>query len=109
VGKVLRSVQHKPSRDTKNVKELQELKSENKALKRQVSRLQKVIDKLMGKVIENDVEADIVDETGTIPTVETESSKDLCENCGSPELAKVNIPSGQLIACRACSHRRVEK
>jgi peptidoglycan hydrolase CwlO-like protein len=101
--------QHKPSREDKNSKELSDYKREVGQLKRQVSRLQKQLEKAMSKVVEGDVVADSVDETGVVPTVETKSNQNQCEECGQDGLKMTQIPTGTLVTCPNCPFRKVVK
>lgn len=91
---------HREKRDT-NRKELIDIKSENRSLKKQVSRLKK----MLGHA---DLEAVIAAEANDWGVKEKEEedpkvSGAVCPKCGSPELGKYVTPGGKtLLACKGC-------
>lgn len=95
-----RRTQHKPQRDEGRAKELAELKKENRVLRKALARSRKQILKLM--------EIHAGQEEGQ-EHVAPKPSKRGCEACGSSTLAAVVLPTGTLIACKSCGHRKVEK
>ena len=96
--------QHKPARDTRRVKEIQDLKSENDQLKRQLSRTRKKIFQL-DSLIDQPVNYSRREEPETEPEV-------TCPACRSANLGSFTTPSGKVLnGCKDCgenweSHRR---
>lgn len=91
------STQHREqTEEKKKNKLLAETKRENHQLKRQISRLQKTIQK-------------ILDQTG----VEHEETKGIgpffetlaCPDCQQPNLTTIQLPFGNMIVCKGCGYR----
>ncbi len=90
---------HRPRRDSQsNVKEFNELRRENSSLKRQVSRLQSYVSKLLGQ--QSTTEPD--DE----PVASLDSSGVQCPECNGP-LTTVNLGVKTLRGCKGCGWRKV--
>lgn len=102
--------QLKPTRDDRRSKEIHELKSENKRLKREVARLTKKANRNTHRVEElEEVHSELgLEETsGTIATVPIGPS---CEECKSIDVVHFNTPSGvQLSICKTCGHKSKNK
>lgn len=97
-----RITQHRPQRETE-AREKADLKRENKALKKQLTRLRRQIQKLIETHQVAEVEAgEVVESAGA---KETGNQTGGCTKCGSHNIARVMIPSGALVACRDCKHR----
>jgi septal ring factor EnvC (AmiA/AmiB activator) len=83
------------SRRRKDQDDVDELKKENKSLKRQLARAEREIARLQG-TIEEEVEESPAPER-----------KPTCPKCGSTNLGEVSTPSGKTVtACRACKKWR---
>ena len=92
---------HRPRRDTSsNVKEFNEIRRENQSLKRQVSRLQSYVAKLLGQ---NDNIATEDEEQGPKPL---DTSGVQCPDCSGP-LTTVNLGIKTLRGCKGCGWRKV--
>lgn len=99
-----RVTQHKPPRESPS-KESAELRRENKALKKQVTRMRRRIEEL-GVVpdVEPEPEPTLAEATGAPPVLVGG-----CDKCSGNDLAKVTLPIGILVVCRDCGHRKVNK
>lgn len=93
-----RETQHKPDRDAAKNKEIQDLKSENRTLKKQVNRLRKQILQLM----HNYTQSEVVAQEEMAHTKKKEVKGDRCDSCGSKEIKTVSLPHGTIIRCQAC-------
>ena len=100
-----RTTQHRPSRETE-AREKADLKRENRALRKQLTRLRRQIQKLVET--HGSVEQMAAEAVETIAVKEGGSPNGGCDKCGSMNIAKVVIPSGLLIACKDCGHRKKE-
>lgn len=94
--------QHRPTRDQKVInKQVAELKRENQALKRKVSRLQKYLKAALenqGPIEEPDrVQAEV------LQAPETGSSG--CPDCKGQEVKAIQTPTSVLLACK-CGWRK---
>ena len=98
-----RITQHRQPRETE-AKEKADLKRENRALRKQLTRLRRQIQKL----VENHsvMEAQAVEAAEPIAVKEGGTPGGGCEKCGSYNVAKVTLPSGVLIGCKDCKHRK---
>src|SRR5574338_1163694 len=101
--KLHRESQKKPERERSQTKEISELKRENHKLKRELSRLRKQVIYLL----------DVHGPDGDEPQDErpnnlagTKESMQVCESCGSNQLATVDLPIGTLVVCKDCKHRK---
>lgn len=91
---------HRPRRDSQsNVKEFNDLRRENNALKRQVSRLQSYVTKLLGQ------QATVVDPESE-ELVRLDTSGVQCPECNGP-LTTVNLGIKTLRGCKGCGWRKV--
>lgn len=97
-----RVTQHKAKRETE-AKERASLKRENKALKKQISKLRRRLQHLEETQIENEeIAQDDVESMGeTLKVV----IGDLCPNCGGANMTTIIIPNGTLHVCKDCKHR----
>lgn len=100
-----RITQHRQQRETE-AKEKADLKRENKALRKQLTRLRRQIQKLVET--HQVAEQEAVETQEAIAVKETGNPTGGCEKCGSFNLARVTIPSGTLVACKDCKHRKKE-
>lgn len=94
--------QHKNERESE-AKEKAELKRENRALRKQLTRLRRQVQKL--------IESNQMSVSDVVPADETETVKETrttagCQKCGSGNVAMVAIPSGTLVVCRDCQFRK---
>lgn len=92
--------QHRPKRDTAHAKEIQDLKSDIKGLKKQVLRLRRENQRLLESSVVFVPKDD--DQTLSNPA----DVGNLCPTCSS-QLAVVAMPFGTLHACKNCTFRRV--
>ena len=101
-----RVTQHKPTRESE-AKERADLKRENRALRKQLTRLRRQIQRI--------VETHQIAEQEAVPesaAVQEGAPKNgtACPSCGSYNLAAVKIPSGATLkACKDCKHRYKEE
>lgn len=97
--------QNKPTRDERRSKEIHELKSENKRLKREVARLTKNNNKNSRRVVElEEVHTEIGLESAAPP--ETTQLGPSCAECRSIDIVHFSTPSGvQLTICKDCGHK----
>ncbi len=94
-----RSVQHKPSRDErKKTKDLQDLKAENRMLRKQLARMRKEAQK-----------PEIVKYEDTA-VLQPEFEAEKCPHCNSVDLRSMTTPDGTvLVICRTCDKRTATK
>jgi len=93
--------QHREQRDGRKSKELQDLKSENHALKKQVSRLRRMI---------RDIEIVMpVDEPESKATIDIKPpTGNICTECFSVKHSKFQMPTGKTLhVCLGCGKRVV--
>ena len=93
-----RMTQHRAVRETK-AKEIATLKQENKALRKQLTRMRRQLQKIMET---HQVAVEAAQEEASPPPVKTGG----CEKCNSYNVAQVALPTGVLVACKDCGHRR---
>jgi len=95
-----RTTQHRPQRESE-ARERAELKRENRALRKQNARLRRQIQKLIDAqgVVGHEAQDLAPQMVNKLPG---------CEACGSRNLARLVVPSGVLIACKDCKHRKKE-
>ncbi len=91
---------HRPGRES-DARERAELKRENHALRKQNARFRRLIQKLVEAqgVVGHEAQDLAPQMTKKLPG---------CDSCGSRNLARLVVPSGVLIACRDCKHRKKE-
>lgn len=91
-----KTTQHKPTREDRQNRDLQDLKSENRSLRKQMKRLRK---QLTHSVPIEPIEL----EPEAIPDVGINLE---CSKCGSPRRKTVKLPTGTtMIVCQECKHR----
>lgn len=101
-----RVTQHKPTRESE-AKEKAELKRENRALRKQLTRLRRQIQRLVET--QHLAEAEVVPESAAVQEGASKHGGG-CPECGSYNLAAVRIPSGATLkACKDCKHRYKEE
>mgnify|MGYP002784370597 CR=1 FL=1 len=100
-----RITQHRQQRETE-AREKADLKRENKALRKQLTRLRRQIQKLVET--HGSVEQMAAEVAEPIAVKEGGSPTGGCEKCGSLNIARITIPSGTLVACKDCTHRKKE-
>lgn len=93
--------QHRPRREDAKGKELSSIKKENKQLHRQVARLQKQVAKGIELKIEEEPTKTLADAEGQSPIFDHE-----CEKCRSLSIGVLKVPTGILLVCKECGHRR---
>ena len=93
-----RNSQHKPTRQERQSKDIQELRAENRKLRKQVTRLRKELQKV----------EEIEYPTDT-PEIKVPDHRPKCVGCGSINLTKpLTIPSGKIIiSCQSCGERTI--
>jgi predicted RNA-binding Zn-ribbon protein involved in translation (DUF1610 family) len=90
------STQHRQqSEEKERVKKLRELRQENQSLRKQVSRLQKQVQKL--------VQESIPEPDGSL--ADTTSVQRKCPECGSVKIHVLHLPMGALNVCKDCGWR----
>ena len=98
---------HKPQREEKSpIKENRDLKQENRSLKKQLAKLRKQVDKMIDSHMA--IQQLVAEEPDTLspgPAVLSEQ----CEACKSVNLGHLKMPTGHLIVCKDCGHRKVKK
>lgn len=99
-----RQIQHRPEREGAKGRELSEAKKEIKQLKRQVSRLQKLLQKaeeIRGVPIEEE-EEDFKVRSEAIKPIEEQ-----CGKCGAASWVSFTTPSGKTFkACKVCKGKK---
>lgn len=96
-----RTTQHKATRETK-AKEIAALKQENKALRKQLTRMRRQLQKIMET---HQIAVDSSQEE-PVEALVKEGAASGCEKCSSQNVAQIQLPTGTLIACKDCGHRR---
>jgi len=99
---VKKATQHKPTRDERKNKEVQDLKAENRSLRKQVSSLRKQLEKA---TLQEKCEDDYIPP----PTEESISSTSIirCTECMAGSMKTMAMPSGTIYAvCSACGSRQ---
>lgn len=95
-----RVTQHRPQSDEKTRnKLLATLKQENHQLKRQISRLQKTLTKVLnaaGTQYEDDQQVEFKN-----PLLE-------CPDCKQPSIKSIQLPFGNMLVCMTCGWRKKE-
>jgi regulator of replication initiation timing len=96
----IRIVQDRARKETKEVKnkELQELRKENQKLRRENSRLRRDLAKRLNYEPE-----EATAEEFNIPA----ATKELCPECGSDNIGKMNLGSKEITVCKACKWRKI--
>lgn len=98
-NKTKRQTQHKSSREDRKQKDIQDLKSENRLLRKQLSRLRKEVQK-----------SGPVESTEEEDNLEIEDTRPKCIKCDSFNLKSLKMPSGTLLTvCKECGHRQTSK
>lgn len=94
--------QHKPPREESKGRELVEMKRENHALKKQISRLRKQLSKMVEKhgLEIPEVEEDPMTGEHEVPVVELEKNLDVCERCGA-EAKQIDVGGKFFLVCLA--------
>jgi hypothetical protein len=92
--------QNKERREEAKGKELSALKKENGQLRRQVARLTKQLT----KTIELHIGKEDIAQAETVVKIPDTSIK--CEECSSKNIKVVQLPTGNLRACKQCGWRK---
>jgi formylmethanofuran dehydrogenase subunit E len=101
-GNASRVTQHRNQRETE-AKEKAQLKRENKALRKQLTRMRRQLQKMMETyTLASEVAQEIAQEAATIEAPKTAG----CEKCGSHSMTRLPVPSGILVVCKGCHHRK---
>lgn len=94
------AAQHKPARDERRSKELQDAKRENNTLRRKLARAQKEIEKLSNRATEP------ADYTPMVTPPKVVGGAITCGSCGSANVKTLVLPSGtNFSVCQACGKR----
>lgn len=99
-----RQTQHKSTRETRNSKELSDLKRENQSLKRKIAKLQKYTQKLLDSVQLLPEEAVVL--TSTEIAEAANKPVDACPSCAQKGLTHVTLPTGIMLVCKSCGWRK---
>lgn len=92
-----KTTQHKPTREDRHNKELQDLKSEVKSLRKKLARQRKRADKAFEPVI--------VNEEGPAGEITRQSTNE-CSKCGGQNMGSMTLPSGTILTiCKDCGER----
>lgn len=97
-----RKTQHRPAEERSQTKVVQELRSENQSLRKQIARMRRGVQR-------------VTDQLNTEPDPEPalQVSKDMesrCGKCNSKHLKQFKTPSGSiLVVCQDCDHRTITK
>lgn len=98
MSKQSRRTQHKETKESPT-RELALAKRENQSLKRQVSRLQKQLKKIMDAYSGDDSDSPTVSEP------KAAKNEDSCIKCGSYKLSVLETPVSIIKICQHCKHR----
>lgn len=98
-----RVTQHRNQRETE-AKEKAQLKRENKALRKQLTRMRRQLQKMMETYAGASEAAQEVAAEAVVPAKAAVGSG--CEKCGSMSVKRLSIPSGILVVCTDCLHRK---
>jgi formylmethanofuran dehydrogenase subunit E len=97
-----RAAQNRETRDLRRSKEVQELKQENRLLKKRISHLRKEISRPPPPDID-----DVDEEPTTLGVAPPVNYADMCSKCNG-EVTKFTIPDGRsLIVCKKCHDKHV--
>lgn len=92
-----------PEQSRSKNKEIAELKRENHRIKRELARLRKQVIYLLDVRGEPDGEESSDERTNLAGS---KTSMPVCGECGSNQLATIDLPNGTLVVCKDCKHRR---